>query len=78
MPDPFNKAKMTGDTHPPEVESDLPLEQGSAPGTESGRDQKSPRGVKRAGLLKNDDGATAGGDETAREAGRGSGGNPAG
>jgi hypothetical protein len=31
MPDPFNKAKMTGDTHPPEVESDLPVEECSAP-----------------------------------------------
>ena len=30
MPDPFNRAKMSGDTHPPEVESDLPLEEGSA------------------------------------------------
>jgi hypothetical protein len=71
MPDPFNKAKMTGDTHPPEVESDLPLEEGSThaagvSGTptdrgraaELGRVSKPPRGVKKAGLLKDhDDGA---------------------
>jgi hypothetical protein len=76
MADPFNKAKMTGDTHPPEVESDLPLEEGSAnaagvSGTptdrgraaELGRVSKPTRGVKKAGLLEDhdDDANPAGG-----------------
>ena len=89
MPDPFDNAKMTGDTHPPEVESDLPLEEGSAPaagtsGTSAGRGQGAgrgenlPRGVKKAGLLKDDDGAAPGGDEAERESGRGTGAHPAG
>lgn len=82
MPDPFNKAKMSGDTHPPEVESEFPLEEGSAnaagtSGTptdrsqavESGRTDKPDRGVKKAGLRRDHDGATAG--EAARESGRG-------
>ncbi len=25
MPDPFNRTKMSGDTHPPEVEPELPF-----------------------------------------------------
>ena len=70
MPDPFNKAKMTGDTHPPEVESDLPLEEGSSEaaglsgtprdrgrGMEIGRESKPTRGVKKAGLLQDHEGA---------------------
>lgn len=41
MPNPNNKTKMTGDTHLPDVESELPLEDGStgavgADGTPSG------------------------------------------
>jgi hypothetical protein len=84
MPDPFNKAKMTGDTHPPEVESDLPLEEGSADaagigGTPSdrgramelGRENKPTRGVKKAGLLKDSDEAGRPSHESTREAGRG-------
>jgi hypothetical protein len=87
MPDPFNKAKMTGDTHPPEVESDLPLEEGSASaagdsGTptdrgraaELGQVNRPTRGVKKAGLLKDDDGARPGGNASDRQSGRGTGG----
>lgn len=85
MPDPFNKAKMTGDTHPPEVESDLPLEEGSAEarglsgtprdrgrGMESGRESKPARGVKKAGLLQDDDGAQRQRAEGDPASGRGS------
>lgn len=88
MPDPFNKAKMTGDTHPPEVESDLPLEEGSAEaaglgGTprdrgramESGRESKPTRGVKKAGLLQDRDGARRQSAESDPASGRGSGSN---
>jgi hypothetical protein len=77
MPDPFNKAKMTGDFHPPEVESDLPLEEGSANAagisgtpsdrgraTESGRLDTPTRGVKKAGLLR--DNARDNGPDEAR------------
>jgi hypothetical protein len=83
MPDPFNKAKMTGDTHPPEVESDMPLEDGSddaagLSGTptdrgramELGRENKPTRGVKKAGLLKDSDGAAGPTHENTRESGR--------
>lgn len=55
MPDPFNRVKMTGDFHPPDVESDLPLEEGgrnAAPGsaaTPSDRGQASERGRDRPG-----------------------------
>lgn len=68
MADPFNRSKMTGDTHPPEVESDLPFEEGSThaagiSGTptdrgraaELGRIGKPTRGVKKAGLLQDHD-----------------------
>jgi hypothetical protein len=84
MPDPFNKAKMTGDTHPPELESDLPLEEGSSnaagiPGTpsdrgqamESGREHQPTRGVKKAGLLKDKDDAASPSVESTRDSGRG-------
>lgn len=88
MPDPFNKAKMTGDTHPPEVESDLPLEEGSAEaaglsgtprdrgqGMESGQQSKPTRGVKKAGLLRDHDGAQRQSPESDPASGRGSGSN---
>lgn len=68
MPDPKDNAKATGDTHPPEVESELPMQEGSndalgADGTpsdrgrrtESGAEGKPGRGVKEAGLLKDKD-----------------------
>lgn len=85
MPDPFNKAKMTGDTHPPEVESNLPFEEGSADAagvsgtptdrgraTELGRENKPTRGVKKAGLLKESDDPGSPSQESTRESGRGS------
>ena len=66
MPDPKDKAKMTGDTHLPDVESDMPFPEGLADNvgmdgtprdrgqaTEPG-DQKRPgRGAKKAGVVKN-------------------------
>jgi len=88
MPDPFNRAKMTGDTHPPELESDLPLEEGSSdaagisgtpsdrgPAMEGGRENKPSRGVKKAGLLKDNDDAANPSVESTRESGRGTDGN---
>lgn len=65
MPNPKENAKMSGDTHLPDVESDLPVEQGStgtlgADGTPSGRgggDGLPGRGVKKAGLLRDPDSA---------------------
>jgi hypothetical protein len=68
MPDPKDNAKMTGDTHPPEVESDLPLEEGSTDeagtkgspqnrgrSSELGEEGRPSRAVKKAGLLKSED-----------------------
>jgi hypothetical protein len=65
MPDAHNNAKMTGDAHPPEVESDLPLQQGSTDAnltggtptdrgrsTERGEEGRPGRGIRKAGLLK--------------------------
>jgi hypothetical protein len=84
MPDPFNKAKMTGDTHPPEVESDLPLEEGSSnaagiSGTPTDRGKaverdavdRPGRAVKKAGLLKDQDGKPTGDEGTTAEPERG-------
>jgi hypothetical protein len=72
MPDPKDNAKATGDTHPPEVESDLPMQEGAdgalgADGTprdrgratESGKQSKPGRGIKQAGLLKDKDDETS-------------------
>ncbi|HYF19123.1 MAG TPA: hypothetical protein VEA40_14730 [Ramlibacter sp.] len=74
MPDPKDNAKLTGDTHLPDVESDLPLQEGSDDGV---RGQARPRseegrpgrGVRKAGVVgdgtrEEDDGpvADAGGD----------------
>ena len=73
MPDPHDNAKMTGDLHPPEVESELPLEEGGsadtpgAGGTASGRGKSSEegregrpgRGTKKAGVLKDKDDETS-------------------
>ena len=62
MPNPKDNAKMSGDTHLPDVESGLPLEGGStgalgADGTPSGRtgrDGLPGRGVRKAGVLQDD------------------------
>lgn len=80
MPDPFNRAKMTGDFHPPDVESDLPLEEGSAnaadsTGTPSDRGQATEqdrldrpgRGVKKAGLLRDRDRASGRSEDHSRD-----------
>lgn len=54
MPDPFNRTKMSGDTHPPEVESDLPLEEGgSSSPAPSGA--STPRGTDDAGRLEDNE-----------------------
>lgn len=71
MPDAKDNAKMTGDTHPPEVESDLPAEEGSAnaagtTGTPRGR------GIKKAGLLKDKDDQTSDSYGNTRDSGEGS------
>jgi hypothetical protein len=73
MPDAKDNAKMTGDTHPPEVESDLPAEEGSSDeagtkgtprdrgkATERGAQGRPGRGIKKAGLPKDDDDQTSG------------------
>lgn len=44
MPDAKDSVKMTGDTHPPDVESDLPVEE-ARPG----------RGIKKSGVPKDQD-----------------------
>jgi hypothetical protein len=54
MPDPFHRTKMSGDTHPPELESDLPLQEGGAQaadgiGTPTERSPSAGRGAKKAG-----------------------------
>ena len=83
MPDPHDNAKMTGDMHPPEVESELPLEEGGssdAPGTsgtahgrgtssEEGREGRPGRGIRKAGLLKDREDASSDGQGTTRESG---------
>jgi len=71
MPDPFRKAKMTGDTHPPEFESDLPQEEGSSDAaglggesrdrgeaTKEGREAQPGRGARKAGVVQDQDGPT--------------------
>ena len=70
MANPHNKAKMTGDTHLPDVESDdLPLQEGSsgalgADGTPQGRGSANEggpgRGINKAGVLKDSDTAAGG------------------
>lgn len=66
MPSPKDKAKATGDTHPPEVEADdLPLQESHPEGTgtpgtqERHRDPEGQgsheRGGHRAGLVREDD-----------------------
>jgi hypothetical protein len=80
MPDPFNRAKMTGDFHPPDVESDLPLDEGSANATgstgtaadrgqasEPGRLDRPGRGVKKAGLLRDKDRASGRSEDHPRD-----------
>lgn len=73
MPDPHGNVKMRGDIHPPEVESDLPLQEGmpdaeGVEGTPAGRGKAAERGAqgrpgrgnRKAGLLKDQDDQGAG------------------
>lgn len=74
MPSPHNKAKMTGDTHLPDVESELPLQQGGtgvgADGTPRGRasegdeEDRPGRGIPKAGVLRKPDGDAPSGADT--------------
>jgi hypothetical protein len=69
MPSPKDNAKMSGDTHLPDVESELPLQEGStgvgADGTPRGRatdesqDQRPGRGIPKGGELKDRDAPTS-------------------
>lgn len=71
MPDAKDNAKMTGDTHPPEVESDLPIEEGrsNAAGTTG---TPRGRGIKKAGRLKDKDDPTSDSDGDTPGSGEGS------
>lgn len=82
MPDAKDNAKMTGDTHPPEVESDLPAEEGSSEvagtkgtprdrgkATERGAEGRPGRGIKKAGLLKDKDGQTSDSSDSTPDSG---------
>ncbi|MDB5929321.1 MAG: hypothetical protein JWR60_1028 [Polaromonas sp.] len=69
MANPHSNTKMTGDTHLPDVEAELPLQEGGtgalgADGTPQGRgsaDGGGPgRGVNKAGILKESDTAAGG------------------
>ncbi|MDB5966915.1 MAG: hypothetical protein JWQ72_3415 [Polaromonas sp.] len=72
MPNPKNNAKMTGDLHLPDVESDLPLQEATTgtpgpDGTPGGRASESDasrpsRGVRKAGLLRDEDDSAPDGD----------------
>lgn len=84
MPDPKDNAKQTGDVHPPEVESDLPIE-GNMPdalgtegtpsnrgrATELGKKGRPGRGGKHAGVLKDKDAETSDSYGKTRESGEG-------
>lgn len=86
MPDPRDNAKKTGDTHEPEVESELPFQEGmtdaiGADGTPRDRGKASERvpegrrgrGIRKAGVLKDQDQQPkdpAAGGDTTDESGR--------
>ena len=74
MPNPKNNAKMTGDLHLPDVEDELPMQEGStgalgADGTPSGRasekagQSRPTRGNLKAGVLRDEDKPTASGSK---------------
>jgi hypothetical protein len=85
MPDAKTKAKMTGDTHPPDVESELPLQEGTTgvegDGTPSaqgqaggGGDEKRPgRRAQKAGIGKGRDAPSSDSSGDARDSGEASG-----
>lgn len=59
MPDPKDNAKLTGDTHLPDVESDLPVQGGSTGAGPKARPREQAgqarRGVRKAGVLTDRD-----------------------
>jgi hypothetical protein len=85
MPDAKNNAKKTGDTHPPDVESELPLREGTTGGgaddaasergqASRGGDQNRPgRGVRKAGVVKDQDAPSSDSSGDARDPGESSG-----
>jgi hypothetical protein len=86
MTDPQDNAKKTGDVHPPDVESDLPLQEGTTDAvgadgtprdrgkaTESGQESRPGRGIKKAGVLKDKDDETSDSYGNTRDSGEGSG-----
>jgi len=71
MPDPHDNAKMTGDTHPPDVESDLPFDDETSDAAGRSRTSRRDRGkatergeaeggsgIRRSGVLKDKDNET--------------------
>lgn len=86
MPDPKDNAKMTGDTHLPDVESDMPLQESSndavgldgtprdrGQATERGDQPRPGRGAKKAGVLKDQDANTSNTYGNTRDSGEGPG-----
>jgi hypothetical protein len=81
MPDPKNNAKMTGDTHLPDVESEFSVEErnaqaAGADGTQdragdSGGEGNPGRGGKKAGELKDKDAQTSDSYGNTRDSGEG-------
>ena len=81
MPNAYNRAKMTGDTHLPDVESDLPLqesmndsagEETSDRGQAAGRSgQSRPGGSRQAGVQKDRDAKTSNSYGHTRDSGEG-------
>jgi len=77
MPDPKDNAKLTGDTHLPDVESDLPVQGASEAGgqarsrSETGRPG---RGVRKAGIVGDGGGSTLDTDDGDGDGGDGGGG----
>jgi hypothetical protein len=82
MPDPHDNAKMSGDIHPPDVESDLPLEEESpdaagvsgkardrGKATERGAASRPGRGIRKAGALKDKDDETSDDSGNTRDSG---------
>ena len=84
MPNAHNKAKMSGDTHLPDVESELPLQEGMSDGdgvsgtpsdrgqaTERGQQNRPGRGIRKAGVLKDRDAQTSNSYGHTRDSGEG-------
>jgi hypothetical protein len=86
MPDPKDNAKMTGDTHLPDVESDMPFQESSTDAvgqdgtpqdrgqaTERGDRQRRGRGANKAGVPKDRKADTSDSNGNTRDSGEGSG-----